>query len=144
MTGQWAWDTDFTALGARWTIDERTRLLAQGMVGRTRDGFPTPRGLFGDVTFRTAYLQAARDFGPSTLTARFDMFDTTDHTTQDTYPNDEHGWAAMAAWRYPFSDHVDLRIEALHVWSNRPARAYSGLPASQGQTQLQSSLRFSF
>jgi hypothetical protein len=141
---QWAWYTQFANLGARWTVDEHTRLLGQAMSGRTRDGFPTPLGLFGDVTFRSAYAELQRDIGRSTATGRLDWFETRDHTTQDIFREDEHGWAITGAWRYPITRQLDFRAEALHVRSNRPSRGNAGLAAVQSQTQLQSSLRYTF
>jgi hypothetical protein len=143
-TLQWAWATRFVNLGARWTIDEHTRVLAQALVGHTADGFPTPDGLFGDIDFAAAYGEVQRDVGRSTFTARADLFRIRDNTTVDEYRTDEDGWAVTAAWRYAITRHVDFRAEAVHVRSDRPGRDYAGLPDVQSQTQVQSSLRVSY
>jgi hypothetical protein len=141
---QWAWETVFTEAGAELRLDDRTRLLAQAMTGRTRYGFETRHGLVADVGFHAAYLRLSRDFGMSTLTGRIHVFSVSDHSLKIIDNNDEHGWALTGAWRRPLGDHADLRIEALHVWSDRPSRALAGLAPEQSQTVLQSSLRFTY
>ncbi len=141
---QWAWDTAFTEGGVRVKFDERTRALFQAMGGRTRDGFPTGRGLFADVSFAAAYALVARDVGADTLTARADAFQIVDHTRRPNDNASEHGWAMTGAWRRPITRNLDLRVEALHVWSDRPSRVLAlGTPV-QAQTVIQTSLRFTF
>jgi hypothetical protein len=144
LTLQWAWATRFLNVGARWTLDERTRVLGQVMTGHTADAFPTPDGLFGDIDFASAYGEVQHDVGRSTFTARADLFRVRDNTTVDQFRTDEDGWAVTGAWRYAISRNVDFRAEALHVRSDRPGRGYAGLPAVQSQTQVQSSLRVTY
>ena len=38
----------------------------------------------------------------------------------------EHGWALTAAWRYPLSKLLDVRLEAMHIQSDRPGRTIAG------------------
>jgi len=142
--GQWAWATAFTEAGAQLQLGAKTIVLAQALTGRTSFGFPTPAGLFADAGFRAAYALVSRDVGKATLTGRADLFSVADHTAQSEYGADERGWALTAAARYPIGAHADLRLEALHIWSNRPARDLANLAAAQAQTILQSSLRLSF
>jgi hypothetical protein len=141
---EWAWDTRFTSLGATWQVDEQTRVLAQVMWGETLMGFQTPGGIWVDVGFASAYVLASRRMGRSTLTGRLDWFATEDRTLQLIDNNDEDGWAATAAYRYALRDGIDLRLEALQVWSDRPSRRYGLTASKQQQTTLQSSLRLSF
>jgi hypothetical protein len=138
---QWAWDTRFTDLGLTYKIDDRTKLLAQALTGRTQMGFETPQGLYADVTFRAAYGLLTRDIGPGALTGRLDIFQVVENSFDD---NAEHGWAATGAYRLPIGAHADLRFEALHVWSDRPSRVFGGLDPTQAQTVLQSALRLFF
>jgi hypothetical protein len=142
--GQWAWDTHFDEAGATLRIDDKTRLLAQALAGRTQFGYETPQGLFADVTFHTAYALLGRDVGRSTFTGRFDVFANTDNAPRPGESNSEHGWAVTGAYRYPVSRHADIRLEALHIWSDRPSRTLADLDPTQAQTVLQSSLRLSF
>lgn len=142
---QWAWDTRFTNFGARLKVNQQTRILAQLLYGHTYMGFPEGTGgLFADVSFRSAYGLVSHDVGKATLTARADVFDTIDHSLVAIDNNNEHGWSLTGAVRYAVSTHADVRLEALHVWSDRPGRAYGGLAAKQAQTVFQSSLRLSF
>ncbi|MBV9993771.1 MAG: hypothetical protein JO127_01030 [Caulobacteraceae bacterium] len=140
---QWAWATNFTDFGATARIGEHTRLRAQGLWGRTQFGFQTPKGIWVDVIFRSAYLSATQDIGKGSLTLRGDIFDTHDRTMAFSDDKNEHGWGVTAAWRRPLTRHLDLRLEALHVESTRPARSLAGEGPGQSQTVLQSSLRFS-
>jgi hypothetical protein len=53
----------------------------------------------------------------------------------------EDGWAVTAAVRWPVWTYATLFGEALHVESDRGARARAGLPARETQTVLQAALR---
>lgn len=141
---QWAWDTRFTNVGMTAQLDEHTRILGQAMVGRTQFGFQTPTGLWVDVLFQSAYLEATRDLGQNSFTLRGDLFDTKDRSMAFGDDKSEHGWGLTGAWRRPLTKHLDVRVEALHVESNRPDRVLAGETPFQSQTVLQSSLRLSF
>jgi hypothetical protein len=119
-------------------------VLAQVLWGHTYDGFPTGDGLFADVSFRAAYALVSQDIGKATASVRYDAFKTIDHSLVTVDNNDEHGWALTGAWRRPLTKHIDLRLEALHVWSHRPSRAYAGDAPDQAQTVLQTSLRVTY
>jgi hypothetical protein len=139
---QWAWATHFADLGASVQLDDRTRILAQALAGRTGIGPPAWR--YVDVVFGSAYALITRDVGKGAVTARADVFETADHAPAPPAPDGEHGWALTGAWRYPLTDGLDLRLEAMHVESTRPSRILAGEAPFQRQTVLQSSLRFSF
>ena len=143
---QWAWRTRFLDLGLRWEPDEKTRILAQAMTGETRFGFKYQKTgpLWVDVDFHAAYLLAQRRFGADTLSGRIDGFGVDDKTLKAIDNNEEHGWAATAAWRHPLTSHADLLVEGLHVDSDRPSRAYGGAAPKQSQNLIQSALRLSF
>jgi hypothetical protein len=143
--GQWAWETRFLNLGLRADLDDRTRILAQAMSGETLMGYKfqgTDRWI--DMGFHAAYLEVRRAYGEDALTGRVDWFETNDRTLQALDNNDETGWAATLAWRHKLASHADLILEALHVDSDRPSRAYGGTAPQQEQTVLQSALRLSF
>ena len=140
---QWAWETHFLNVGMVWRPDERTRVLAQAMSGRTLMGFRTPQ-IWADVGFRSAYLLASRRLADETLTGRLDWFEVNDHSWQTIDNNEENGWAATAAWRHPVASHLDLLVEAQHIASKRPSRALAGEAAQQDQNVLQTALRVSF
>lgn len=141
---QWAWETRFLNLGAQVALDDRTRLLAQVMSGETLMGYRAPGGHWIDMGFHAAYLMASRDYGENRLSARVDWFETNDRTLRALDNNDETGWALAADWRHPLSARAALLLEALHVRSDRPGRAYGGVAPKQDQTVLQSALRLTF
>ena len=142
---QWAWETRFLNLGMKAELSDKTRILAQVMNGETLMGYRyqgTERWV--DVGFQAAYVEARRTIGDDAVTGRLDWFDVNDRTLKTLDNNDETGWAATAAWRHRLAAHADLILEAQHIRSDRPARAYAGEPAKQDQTVLQSALRLSF
>jgi hypothetical protein len=138
---QWAWATRFWEFGGRWDLDDATKLQAQALLGTTVMGFETPGGRFVNLDFRSAYLLGTRRVGKSAFTGRLDLFDTHDNSALFLGDTNERGWALTAAWRYPLSKQFDVRLEALHIESNRPGRALAGEIPQQAQTVLQSSLR---
>lgn len=140
---QWAWETHFLNVGMAWEPNDRTRVLAQAMTGRTLMGYRTPQ-IWADVDFQSAYLLASRRLANETLTGRLDWFEVNDRTWQVIDNNDENGWAATAAWRHPLVEHADLLIEAQHIGSKRPSRALAGEAAQQEENVLQTALRLSF
>ena len=142
--GQWSWDTRFWNLGLRYTPDARTEILAQAMTGRTVTGFKTAHGWRVDANFDAAYVLVSRQVGHDLATARVDVFDVRDNTFQALDNNDERGWALTADWKHPIGPHLALMLEALHVDSNRPARAYLLQAPRQAQTTLQTALKLSF
>lgn len=140
---QWAWETRFTNIGLTWELDERTRVLAQALTGETLMGFRTP-AIWADVGFSAAYVLASRRIAADTVTGRLDWFEAEDRSLLVADNNDEHGWAATAAWRRPLSDHADVLVEAQHVSSERPSRALAGDDPQQDEFVLQSALRLRF
>ena len=141
---QWAWDTAFWNAGLRLKPDDKTEVLAQAMTGRTVTGFITPIGWRLDASFDAAYLLVSRQLGQGLLTGRVDAFDVRDHTFKQLDDNSERGWALTADYRRPITDHLALLVEALHVDSNRPSRAYVYDAPRQTQTTFQTALKFSF
>jgi hypothetical protein len=142
--GQTDWETRFTNLGARISIDEDTRLLTQAMSGETIWGELTPMGYWTDVSFSSAYVLLARDIGDHTIAGRIDVFEVVDHSFAAIDNNDEDGWAATAAYQVALTPDVRLAVEGVHVSSQRPARIDQGIDAEQQQTSLQTSLKVSF
>jgi hypothetical protein len=142
--GQWAWDTRFWNLGLRWAPDDKTEILAQAMTGRTVTGFVTPVGWRVDANFDAAYLLASRKIGADLITGRVDWFDVRDNTFIALDDNTDRGWSVTADWRRRVTPNLAVLVEALHVQSDHPSRAYVGDAVRQPQTTLQGALRLSF
>lgn len=148
MTGfdkfQWAWNTRFWNAGARLDLGGDTKLLAQLMSGETRMGYADPDP-WVDTRFQAAYLLVSHAFGGDALSGRIDAFQTLDRADEEYGDTREHGWAVTADYRKRLGAHANLLFEALHVFSDRPARAdILGEPQTQAQTVLQAALRLSF
>jgi hypothetical protein len=141
---QWAWETHFLNLGARYDLGPRTQLLGQFLTGRTWMGYRVDDQPWFDVGFQSAYLLATRQIGRGSLTARIDWMRTQDHTLKSLDDNDEHGWALTAAYGRPLARWATMMVEALHVDSDRPGRIYAGMPPTQRQTQVQAALKCAF
>jgi hypothetical protein len=142
---QTAWRTRFWNAGAMAALGDRTVAKAQVLWGNTLVGPDTPYGIPADVDFAAAYLMLSRELAGGKLSARGDWFRTTDNSFVATDNNNEHGWAAMLAYKHPLTHFAQAIVELLHVESTRPARVVNGgIGAEQNQTQLQTSLRFGF
>jgi hypothetical protein len=142
--GQTNWETQFLNFGARVSLDEDTHVLMQAMTGRTILGERTPDGYWVDVDFHAAYMLLARQFGRHEIAGRLDYFQVDDRSFVVIDNNDEEGWAATAAYQFALAPDMRLAMEALHVSSERPARADQGIDQAQDQTVLQTSVKFSF
>jgi hypothetical protein len=140
----WAWNTRFLNVGASYDVDDKTRILSQVMTGNTRMGFSTPK-IWVNTDFSAAYLLATHKLGRDSVTARADVFSTTDHTSPFFGLTQENGWALTADYRKYLTSHVSGLVEVLHVESDRPGRTdVLNEAARQTQTVLQGALRLSF
>ena len=143
---EYGWRTKFINIGMRFDVDDKTQLMAQAMRGTTKMGHPDADGRFPfDVTYRSAYLLGTRQMGKGRLTVRGDLFDVVDQTdvTIDNN-NNETGWALTGAYMHPLSDRATVRVEIVHLSSNRPARTLMASSSKAGQDQFQLSLRYEF
>jgi len=141
---QWAWQTRFADVGVKYALDDRTEILAQGLAGRTRMGFEQDGQLWFDNDFQSVYLLVSRQVGKGALTGRVDWMHVHDRTLKAIDDNAEHGWAVTAAYNHPLADWASAMVEALHIDSDRPARAYAGEAPTARQTQVQASFRAYF
>ncbi|HEX8655068.1 MAG TPA: hypothetical protein VF693_07585 [Allosphingosinicella sp.] len=140
---QWGWLTRFWNVGFNADLGPSTRLLAQGMIGDTTMGIPGPPNgnYWVETRFRSAYVLLRHDFGPATLTGRFDWFDTREQGRRMDPTESEEGWSIMAASRVRVNDQVNLFLEALHVSSERGVRTRIGQQPTENHTVLQAGLR---
>ncbi len=143
---QWGWRTRFWNVGLVADLGPKTRFIAQGMTGTTLMGL-IPRGetrYWVDTRYRSAFALLTHQIGPGgALTGRFEVFDTNERGSR-MVPADENedGWAATVAGRWPVADMFTLFVEALHMQSTRGTRERLGIPPKETQTVLQAALRF--
>ena len=144
---QWGWRTKFWNLGLVADLGPDTRLIAQGMTGTTLMGFVPPvlntTRRWVDTRYRSAFALLTQRVGEGAMSGRVELFDTRERGSRmNPAEENETGWAATAAGRWPVRDMITLFVEALHVESKRGARARLGLPRKEAQTVLQAALRF--
>ena len=109
--GEYAWATDFNQIGAELHVRDTT-VLAEWMSGRTTMG-PVLLGV--DANFYAAYLLASQHIGKSRLSARLDLFQTSDNRPVLVDRYDEHGRAWTLAWLYDMREHWRAGVEFTQV-----------------------------
>jgi len=140
---EWSWETRFWNLGMRLDLDA-VAVKAQVMTGETLMGYSNALGIWADMGFEAAYVSATKALGPGSATMRYDHFSTTDRTNKATDNNAEHGWSALAAYRWDVKPNAQIVFEALYIDSFRRDRARLGLAPAQDQTVLQTAFRHQF
>ena len=139
---QWGWRTRFDHLGATLDLDAKTRLAAQAIDGTTLMGFPgVGNRRWIDMRYRSAFLLATRQFAAGSVSGRVESFSTRNRGSVVGADDDETGWAATAAVRWPLVRHATVLGEALHVHSRRDAFARAGQSPRQDQTIVRLTLR---
>ncbi len=138
---QWGWRTRFDHLGVIVDVDPRTRLIAQGIDGRTQMGFVEGNRRWVDTRFRSAFLLATRAMDDGSVSARIEAFGTRSRGSELGPRDSEKGWAVTAAARKPLASFATIGVEALHVVSRRDARARDALDPRQHQTIVRLELR---
>jgi hypothetical protein len=139
---QWGWHTRFDHLGATLDLTARTRLTAQAIDGTTVMGYPGAGNVrWIDMRYRSAFLLATRQLAKGAVSGRIEAFDTRNHGSELGSEDDETGWAATAAMRWPLMRHASLLGEALHIDSRRDARLREGVSPHQDQNILRLTLR---
>lgn len=140
---EWSWETRFWNLGLRLDL-EAVAVKAQVMTGETLMGYSNAKGVWADAGFEAAYVSVAKPLGPGSATIRYDYFSTTDRTNKATDNNAEHGWAALAAYRWDVRRNSQIVVEALRIDSFRRDRARLRIDPHQVQDVLQVAFRHQF
>lgn len=140
--GQWGWRTRFDHLGATFDLDDKTRLTVQAIDGTTMMGFRGPGGArWTDMRYRSAFLLGTRQISTGSVSGRIEAFSTRNHGSRIVSDDDETGWAATAATRWPLMRHMTMLAEALHIDSRRDARLREDVNPRQSETILRLTLR---
>jgi hypothetical protein len=115
------------------------------MTGTTLMGFIPPGAdrYWVDTRFQSAFALLNQQVGEGAVSGRIELFDTNERGSRMTAADEnENGWAATVAGRWPIWEGFTLFVEALHVESERAGRSRLGLPPKESQTVLQAALRF--
>jgi len=138
---QWGWDTRFLNLGARIDFSDRTRLIAQALVGTTEMGIEENGRYWVDTRFRSAFLRLTHEAGRAALSGRLDLFDTEERGGRLDASENEEGWALTGAIDWSLSSQAELIVEGLHVESDRGSRARAGIRPNADQDVIQAAIR---
>ncbi|HEX4150910.1 MAG TPA: hypothetical protein VHY75_01735 [Steroidobacteraceae bacterium] len=143
-SGDGAWRTRFSSLGARLEPTANWTLITQYLDGDTAIG---PNAVVDDqfrMTYRAAFALASFEWRRERLTARFDDFHT--HQQSGFYgpPRDDAGHAWTAGWTHDLGQEWQLAAEWIRVFSRFPPRTTVGDSPSFLQTQTQIAIRYRF
>jgi hypothetical protein len=134
-SGAIAWETTFTAAGARYEGSDGVTAIVQSLRGDTTIA---PGGYWLDWPFKAQYALLAKTFGRHTLSVRYDHFEV-DASASAGGDGAEIGHAWTAAYVFTRDAHWRFALEWLHVSSNSYERqdAFNLAPfASETQVQL--------
>ncbi|MGP8034851.1 MAG: hypothetical protein ACLPQ6_12025 [Steroidobacteraceae bacterium] len=134
-----AWETTFSALGARYEGSDGITAIVQTLKGDTTIA---PGGYWLDWPFKAQYALLAKTFGRHTLSARYDRFEV-DASASAGGDGAEIGHALTAAWVFTLDQHWRFTLEWLHVTSNSYERqdAFNLAPLAS-ETQVQLAVRY--
>jgi hypothetical protein len=144
--GQWPWNAEFVALGAKTLVADDIDVVAQVLTGNTT--VVTVPGALSPVVhveYSSGFVLASRAWDRHRLSLRLEYFETDDKDLLVPDNNNEWGNAVTAAYVFRPADNQRLTLEVLRIHSTRPERTLSfGLPRSVTETEIQASYRFFF
>ncbi|MGE3335313.1 MAG: hypothetical protein AB7I36_16835 [Rhodospirillaceae bacterium] len=141
---QYAWHTRFAAVGTQFFAADNIEVIAQGMVGDTTMGEPSPGMSLVNTGFASAFVLATQRWGRHRVSARAEYFETTDRDRTAVDNNGEHGTSITAAYSFRPRQSDRLTFEVLQIISFRPERAHLNLPIKARESQAQLSYRVFF
>src|SRR5258708_40094203 len=110
--GEYSWKSRFNVLSGQIDGPHGTTLASEYGWGKTGMGF-APRA-FVDLDFYAAYVLLSQTFGRNRLSARFDVFGTTDRDHSFAEVNTESGRAGTFAWVCNIGPWMRLGAEVAH------------------------------
>lgn len=142
-SGDHAWRTRFSSVGARLEPSAHWTFIAQYLNGDTAVGPDSSEDQFF-MRFHAGFALGSFEWSHERLTARYDDFHT--HQLSGFYglPSNEtgHGWTF--AWSHELGEHWQFAAEWLRVVSRFPPRLALGENDLQVGSQLQLAARYRF
>jgi hypothetical protein len=137
-TDEYAWDTHFNSLGVRVDTESGWTAIVQWMAGTTS---VAPEGDSYSWPFYAKFALISRQWGRSTLSARYDIFGVDSNADGDFGDEDGHAWTV--AYIFNQSLHWRFALEWLHVTSEVASRAILlNEPTFARENQTQLSIRY--
>ena len=115
--GEYSWQTKFNLLSGEIDGQRGTTLVSEYGWGSTGMGF-APHA-FVDLDFYAAYVLISQSFGRNRVSARFDVFGTTDRDHSFAETNSESGRAWTFAWFYNIRPSIRLGAEFANISAQR-------------------------
>ena len=151
---EYAWETDFTHIGAQFALPFEIGLLGQYIDGTTKMGPDLGPWNVQDVLFDSKFALLTRSFGAHRFTARYEWFDLQPFNDPPGITNQDKGNAVAVAWLYELTPALRLGAEYMQIrsdhckqdsclWTIAPPVGY-GLPQNIKESQVQVSLRWTF
>jgi hypothetical protein len=138
-SGAMPWETTFDAVGARFESGSGWTAIVQALKGETSI---VPDGFVLDWPFKAQYALIAKQFGRSTVSARYDRFEV-DTNLNAAGEGAETGHAWTVAYVFNRDEHWRFTLEWLRVTSNSYLREDDfNLPALARETQVQLAVRY--
>lgn len=135
----YAWDTKFHSLAFSHNISPEIRLLSQVMLGSTDMGPRVVYAEFASAYVMLSYKQAAHRYS---IRGEYSTIDEDDLMPLDQ--NNSNTSALTGAWRYQYSQNIELGTE-LHINRNKAEnRVQLGVPIEQDDTQLRLVIAYQF
>jgi len=143
-SGDGAWRTRFSSLGARLEPDAHWTFITQYLNGDTAVGPDSSGDDQFRLRFHAAFVLGSFEWAQERLTARYDDFHTRQLSGFYGLPRDDAGHSWTFAWLHECGDHWQFATEWLRVASAFPPRLAQGTPVAQVQTQFQVAARYRF
>lgn len=143
-SGDNAWRTRFSSLGARLEPNAHWTFIAQYLDGDTAVGADSSGEDQFYMKFHADYALASFEWAQKRLTVRYDDFHT--HQLNGFYgpPSNDTGHSWTFAASHEYGDHWQLIAEWIRVTSSFPPRLELGESAAQVESQLQLAARYRF
>ncbi|HEX5786618.1 MAG TPA: hypothetical protein VFY03_00450 [Woeseiaceae bacterium] len=142
--GQYAWYTEFDALGLQAGLPGDVGLVAQWLAGETVMGPVIDGAHVVDNAFSSWFVLLTKAVGQQRFSARYERFDVTEDDDVYLDENAEDGRALTVTWLVGITDLVNVAAEWLEIKSYRPAWAYNDLATTRTERQLTLSVQLRF
>jgi hypothetical protein len=141
--GQYGWITRFDHVGSQVELPRDSGLVVQWLRGTTAMGPFVNGARVVDVGFDSYFLLLTKRVNQHRMSIRFDDFDVTDRDYIPLDDSSESGHAWTVAYRFDYSERLNLKLEWLQIENDRPSHAYFGRPVNGTEriVQLQVGLK---
>jgi hypothetical protein len=141
--GQYGWITRFDHVGTQVELPRDSGLVVQWLRGTTAMGPFVNGARVVDVGFDSYFLLLTKRVNQHRMSIRFDDFDVTDRDYIPLDDSSESGHAWTVAYRFDYSERLNLKLEWLQIENDRPSHAYFGRPVNGTEriVQLQVGLK---